>query len=56
MDIREGGTAARIWKEATIFDKPDIDVEKTYKDLRAYCMRDTLAMVLIHEALQKQKT
>ena len=56
LDIKEGGTAARIWKEATIFDKPDIDVEKTYKDLRAYCMRDTLAMVLIHEALHKQKT
>ena len=47
-------------KNMTVFEEllkhPDIDVEKTYKDLRAYCKRDTLAMVLIHEALHKQKT
>lgn len=51
LHIREGGSAALIWKETTIFQKPDIDIEKTYKDLRAYCERDTLAMVLIHKAL-----
>jgi hypothetical protein len=53
LDIQEGGSAARLWKEATINQTPDLDIQKTYSDLRAYCERDTLAMVLIHEKLEE---
>ena len=53
LDIQEGGSAARLWKKATIDQSPDLDVPKTYNDLRAYCERDTQAMVLIHEKLEK---
>ena len=53
LDIKEGLSAGRLWKEAT-FNKISVQSrEKIYSDLELYCERDTYAMVLIHEELNR---
>ena len=54
LNIKEGGSAARLWKDAVIKKSPDLDVVQTFIDLKEYCERDTEAMVLIHEALANE--
>lgn len=51
LDIREGSSASRLWKEVTLTNPTAREREKVYADLIAYCTRDTWAMVAIHEAL-----
>ena len=51
LDIQEGASASRLWKEVTLTN-PEAPVrEKVYADLVDYCTRDTWAMVAIHRAL-----
>lgn len=52
LDIREGASAARLWKEVTLSNPQAPEREKVYADLVEYCTRDTWAMVAIHGALQ----
>ena len=53
LDIKEGLSAGKLWKEAT-FNKISVQSrEKIYSDLELYCERDTYAMVLIHEELNR---
>jgi len=52
LDIREGASAARLWKEVTLTNPQAPEREKVYADLVEYCTRDTWAMVAIHGALQ----
>lgn len=51
LGIREGESAARLWKEVTLTDPQHPDREKVHADLVAYCARDTWAMVAIHQAV-----
>ena len=51
LNIKEGGSAARLWKEVVIKQNTDINAEQTFIDLKKYCERDTEAMVLIHQEL-----
>ena len=52
LDIREGSSASRLWKEVTLTNPEAPEREKVYADLVAYCTRDTWAMVAIHRKLQ----
>lgn len=52
LDIQEGASAARLWKDVTLDNPEAPEREKVYADLVAYCTRDTWAMVAIHEELQ----
>ncbi len=51
LDIQEGASAARLWKEVTLVNPDAPEREKVYADLVAYCTRDTWAMVAIHKEL-----
>lgn len=51
LDIKEGGSASRLWKEVTLTNPQAADREKVYADLVVYCTRDTWAMVAIHKEL-----
>lgn len=51
LDIQEGGSASRLWKQVTLIDPDDAERETVYADLVAYCIRDTWAMVAIHKEL-----
>lgn len=51
LDIQEGASASRLWKEVTLTNPNSPDREKVYDDLVAYCTRDTWAMVAIHKKL-----
>jgi hypothetical protein len=53
LDIQEGVSAARKWKEVTLGDASKAEREKTYSDLIKYCKLDTLAMVEIHNKLME---
>ena len=53
LDIQEGVSAARKWKEVTLGDVSEAEQEKTYSDLIEYCKLDTLAMVEIHNKLME---
>lgn len=52
LDIREGASAARLWKEVTLTNPQAHERDKVYADLVEYCTRDTWAMVAIHGTLQ----
>lgn len=52
LDIQEGASAARLWKEVTLTNPEAPHREKVYADLVEYCTRDTWAMVAIHGSLQ----
>ena len=52
LNIREGSSASRLWKEVTLTNPQVSDREQTYADLVAYCTLDTWAMVAIHGRLQ----
>jgi hypothetical protein len=51
LDIQEGASAARLWKDVTLNNPDAPERDKVYADLVAYCTRDTWAMVAIHEEL-----
>ncbi len=51
LDIKEGASASRLWKDVTLTEPDDPAREKVYSDLVAYCTRDTWAMVAIHQEL-----
>ena len=52
LDIQEGLSASRLWKDVTLTNPEASEREKIYADLVAYCTRDTWAMVAIHRALK----
>ena len=52
LDIQEGASASRLWKEVTLTNPGAPEREKVYADLVAYCTRDTWAMVAIHREMQ----
>lgn len=45
LNIQEGATASRTWKETILEGKNHEEKEKIMKDLRDYCHLDTMAMV-----------
>lgn len=51
LDIQEGESAARLWREAVLKGSDEIDPAKVLQDLRDYCRLDTLAMVRIYQHL-----
>ena len=51
LDIQEGASASRLWKDVTLIDPEATERDKVYADLLAYCTRDTWAMVAIHRTL-----
>lgn len=51
LDIQEGASASRLWKDVTLVNPDATEREKVYADLVAYCTRDTWAMVAIHKEL-----
>ena len=51
LDIQEGASASRLWKDVTLIDPEATERDKVYADLVAYCTRDTWAMVAIHRKL-----
>ncbi|MEX2012323.1 MAG: DUF2779 domain-containing protein [Patescibacteria group bacterium] len=53
LDISEGATAQRLWMQAVLDGKEDIDKETLFHNLCEYCKLDTLAMVKIFEAISK---
>ncbi len=53
LDIQEGSSAARLWKDATLTNPASPERDKVYTDLVAYCRLDTWAMVAIHRKLQE---
>lgn len=53
LAIHEGGTASQMWDRITSAGMNVAEKEKTARDLKLYCERDTFAMVAIWEFLQK---
>ena len=53
LEIQEGLSAARKWKEVTFEDRSEGEREKVYANLIEYCKLDTLAMVEIHNKLME---
>ena len=53
LDIKEGESASRLWKDVTLTNPDNPVRDKIYADLVAYCTRDTWAMVAIHQELLK---
>jgi hypothetical protein len=51
LDIQEGASASRLWKEVTLTNPEASERDKVYADLVDYCTRDTWAMVAIHKNL-----
>ena len=51
LDIQEGLSASRLWKEVTLTNPEASERDKVYADLVDYCNRDTWAMVAIHRTL-----
>ncbi len=51
LDIQEGASAQRLWTDAVLRDKSDINKDKLFYDLIEYCKMDTLAMVEIWRVL-----
>ena len=52
LDVQEGETASRLWKETALDGKHADNSEKIYRDLLKYCELDTWAMVRIFQVLQ----
>ena len=56
LDIREGSSASRLWKEVTLTNAETAEREKVYADLVEYCKLDTWAMLVtdtLHSDRQK---
>lgn len=53
LGIQEGATASRLWEEVTLEGMHSDRRGEIYRDLRAYCQLDTLAMVRIFEELKR---
>ena len=54
LNIKEGGTASRTWKETFLDGKNLERKDQIVKDLLAYCGLDTLAMVQLFEFLRTE--
>ncbi len=52
LEIQEGASASRLWKEVTLTNPDAPRRIKVYADLVEYCTRDTWAMVAIHGSLK----
>lgn len=52
LDIQDGASASRLWKEVTFTNSEASVRDKIYADLVDYCTRDTWAMVAIHRILK----
>ncbi len=52
LGVQEGASAQRLWMDAVLREKGDIDKEKLFSDLVEYCKMDTLAMVEIWKVLE----
>lgn len=53
LEIQEGSSASRLWKDVTLANPDMPEREKVYADLIGYCTRDTWAMVAIHRLLKE---
>lgn len=53
LEIQEGETASRLWKEATLEGQHQEQRTAIYRDLREYCRLDTWAMVRIFQELMR---
>ena len=53
LNIQEGGSASRMWKQATFEPENEESRLQIYEDLTKYCERDTFAMVEIYDELLK---
>ncbi len=51
LDMKEGASASRLWKDVTLTNPDDPARDKVYAGLVAYRIRDTWAMVAIHREL-----
>lgn len=51
LGIQEGASAQRLWTNAVLRDKSDINKDKLFYDLVEYCKMDTLAMVEVWRVL-----
>ena len=51
LEIKEGASAARLWKKATFELQDACEQNQIYANLIKYCERDTYAMVAIYEKL-----
>ena len=54
LNIKEGGTASRVWKETFLEGENAEQRDQIAKDLLAYCGLDTLAMVQLFEFLRTE--
>lgn len=54
LDVSDGATAQRLWMQAVLEGKEDLDKETLFNNLCEYCKLDTLAMVKIYEEICKQ--
>jgi len=54
LDIQEGQTASRTWKELVLENKYGDKKEEIMKQLLEYCKMDTLAMVQLFKLLQSE--
>ena len=52
LGVQEGASAQRLWMDAVLKEKKNIDKEKLFSDLVEYCKMDTFAMVKIWEVLE----
>ena len=53
LEITDGQEAAILYEQARAADDPEVRVS-TFKNLRAYCRQDTLAMVKLMGALRSR--
>ncbi|WP_435229368.1 DUF2779 domain-containing protein [Pseudopelagicola sp. nBUS_20] len=53
LDIKEGASASRLWKEVTMINPEAQERLKVYANLVDYCTRDTWAMVAIHGVMKE---
>jgi hypothetical protein len=53
LNIQEGGSAARLWKQVVFGSESPLIQRQTFDDLVKYCERDTFAMVEIYDQLRQ---
>ncbi len=51
LDMKEGASASRLWKDVTLTNPDDPARDKVYAGLVAYLVRYTWAMIAIHREL-----
>jgi len=54
LAIRDGNQAQSVWN-LMIRTENEVDKSQMIEDLRAYCKRDTLAMVEIHKLFKIER-